>query len=106
VAQLAQEQYGSRLHDSYPYLEAEVIYAIEEEMARTAVDVIARRLRLAFLDTEAAEECAPRVLDLMAQTLKWSPAKKKEETDRLNFYLHIMTVGRPETPNPMKKKST
>lgn len=42
-------------------LEAEVVYAAREEMCESAVDFLARRTRLAFLDIRAAEEALPRV---------------------------------------------
>ncbi len=61
---------GKRLHDEYPYIEAEVVYAIKE-YAATAVDVIARRLRLSFLNVDAAEEALPRIVDIMAEQLGW-----------------------------------
>ncbi|VDN22270.1 unnamed protein product [Gongylonema pulchrum] len=51
---------GYRLHSEFPYLEAEVKYAVKE-YACTAVDVIARRLRLAFLNTYAAYEVLDKV---------------------------------------------
>ena len=77
VAQIAQEGYGNRLADGYPYLEAEVVYAVQEEMAVTAVDVLARRTRLAFLDTEAAALCMDRVISIL------------DNSDRLEMVLEI-----------------
>jgi len=47
------------------------------EYACTAVDVIARRMRLAFLNVQAAEEALPEVIDIMAEELKWSKAEKQ-----------------------------
>ncbi|KHJ83087.1 hypothetical protein OESDEN_17216 [Oesophagostomum dentatum] len=52
---------GNRLHQEFPYLDAEVRYAVRE-YACTAVDVIARRTRLAFLNTYAAHEVLPEVI--------------------------------------------
>lgn len=49
-----------------------------QEYACTAVDVLARRTRIAFLDANAAVECLPRVIELMARELKWS-SKRKEQ---------------------------
>lgn len=49
---------GVRLHQEFPYLEAEVKYAVKE-YARTAVDVIARRTRMSFLNVLAADEALP-----------------------------------------------
>ncbi|XP_047737218.1 glycerol-3-phosphate dehydrogenase, mitochondrial [Hyalella azteca] len=42
---------GRRLHSGFPYIDAEVRYACRE-YAVTAVDIIARRLRLAFLNAK------------------------------------------------------
>merc|ERR1712240_837611 len=56
---------GRRIHSEFPYIEAEVRYAVRE-YAATAVDVLARRLRISFLNVAAAEECLPKVLEIMA----------------------------------------
>ena len=69
---------GKRLVDEYPYIEAEVVYSIKE-YACTAVDFLARRSRLAFLNAQAASEALPRVLDLMAKELNWSKSRKEQE---------------------------
>jgi len=99
VAQIAQDGYGNRLIDSHPYLEAEIVYVAQEEMATTAVDVIARRLRLAFLDSQASEQCAPRIVDILAETLHWDAKRKKAELEDLKYFLHTMTVGRTDQFN-------
>jgi glycerol-3-phosphate dehydrogenase len=44
------------------------------------VDVLARRTRIAFLDANAAVECLPRVIELMARELKWSSKRKEQVT--------------------------
>ncbi|OWA51719.1 Glycerol-3-phosphate dehydrogenase, mitochondrial [Hypsibius exemplaris] len=79
---------GKRLHEDYPYLEEEVNFAITREYACTAVDVIARRMRLAFINTQAAFECLPRIVDLMAEELKWSKAEKKAQFDEAMEFLN------------------
>jgi glycerol-3-phosphate dehydrogenase len=94
VARLAQKRNGSRLHEGYPYLEAEVVYAVKEEMACTAVDVMARRLRLAFLDAEASYECAPKVIDIMGDILGWGEERKLDEMKMMDKYLYRMKFGR------------
>lgn len=76
---------GKRLHPEFPYVEAEVRYAIKE-YAMTATDVIGRRLRLSFLNAKAAEEALPRIIEIMADELKWSRSEKqKQMEDALNF---------------------
>jgi glycerol-3-phosphate dehydrogenase len=57
---------SEKLHPDFPYTMAEVVWAIKEEMAMTLEDVLARRLRLLFLDTRIAMEVAPPVARLMA----------------------------------------
>ena len=67
---------GTRLHPEFPYQDFEVAWAVRE-YAQTAVDVIGRRLRFAFLNNQAAEESLPRVIELMANELKWD--KKRQQ---------------------------
>ena len=58
----------------------QVRYAIRE-YACTAVDVIARRLRLSFLNVQAAEEALPKVIDIMAEELKWTKVEKERQME-------------------------
>lgn len=48
-----------------------------KEYARTAVDIISRRTRLAFLNVQAAHEALPTIVDIMARELNWCEQKKK-----------------------------
>ena len=57
------------LHAELPYIAAEVVWAVREEMARTVEDVLARRTRALFLNARAAIEMVPRVAALMAREL-------------------------------------
>ena len=54
----------------------QVIYAVRE-YARRAVDILARRTRMAFLNVHTAEEVLPRIIEIMSQELKWSKQKQK-----------------------------
>ena len=54
----------------FPYIEADVKYAIKE-YACTVVDVLARRTSLAFLNVQAAEEALPTVVNIMAKEFEW-----------------------------------
>lgn len=38
----------------------------------TAIDMIARRVRLAFLNVQAAQEALPDIVNIMAEELGWS----------------------------------
>ncbi|NXG75282.1 GPDM protein, partial [Baryphthengus martii] len=78
---------GKRLVSEFPYIEAEVVYGVKE-YARTAVDMISRRTRLAFLNVQAAEEALPRIVDIMGKELNWSEQKKKEELETAKRFLY------------------
>lgn len=67
------------LLEGFPYLEAEVSYAVRFELAQRAIDILARRTPLAILDTEAAKRAAPRVIELMAGELGWDQQRCAEE---------------------------
>ena len=67
---------GRRLVDEFPYIEAEVRYAVQE-YACTVVDVLARRTRLAFLNVQAAEESILCIAEIMAKELGWTKAMKE-----------------------------
>ena len=71
-------------------IEAEVRYVVRHEYALTATDVIARRIRLSFLNVQAAAEALPRIIDIMAEELNWSNAHKQEELARTTRFLHSM----------------
>lgn len=74
-------RWADKLYPRYDYLQAEVIWAVRYEMARTVEDVLARRVRLLFLDAQAAIETAPLVASLMAGELKRGDAWQKEQAD-------------------------
>ncbi|NWW10304.1 GPDM protein, partial [Oreocharis arfaki] len=78
---------GKRLVSEFPYIEAEVVYGVKE-YARTAVDMISRRTRLAFLNVQAAEEALPRIVDIMGKELNWCEQKKKEQLEAAKTFLY------------------
>jgi glycerol-3-phosphate dehydrogenase len=72
---------SEKLHPDFPYTMAEVVWAIKEEMAMTLEDVLARRLRLLFLDTRIAMEVAPAVTRLMAIKMGKDAAWEKQQVE-------------------------
>lgn len=60
---------AGKLHPKYDYTVAEVVWAVRQEMARTVEDVLARRVRVLFLDARVAMEIAPEVAAIMAGEL-------------------------------------
>ncbi|KAL8823619.1 MAG: hypothetical protein Q9191_005697, partial [Dirinaria sp. TL-2023a] len=77
---------GVKISALYPFIDGEIRYSVRHEYAQTAIDVIARRTRLAFLNAQAALEALPQVIDLMAQELQWDPKRQEREwTDAVQF---------------------
>lgn len=58
---------GETLHPALPFLKAQVIWAAEQEMARTVEDFLARRTRSLLLNARASMEMAPEVAKIMAE---------------------------------------
>jgi glycerol-3-phosphate dehydrogenase len=79
VARIAVSGYGALLARDHPYLEAEVLYAVRHECAEHTIDVLARRIPLALLDTAATVSAADRVIDIMAREMDWDSDRCREE---------------------------
>ena len=58
-----------------------------KEYAATAVDVIARRLRLSFLNVQAAEEALPVVVQIMGDELGWDQQERARQTEEAVVFL-------------------
>lgn len=67
------------IHPEYPYTYAQVFWAIKHEMALRIEDVLARRIRLLFLDAKATQQCAYDVATFMASYLHWDEKRLQEE---------------------------
>ncbi|KAL6714820.1 mitochondrial glycerol-3-phosphate dehydrogenase [Lecanora helva] len=86
---------GIKISQLYPFVDGEVRYAVRHEYAQTAVDVLARRTRLAFLNAQAALEALPKVIDLMADELKWD--KKRREREWKDTIQFLASMGLPKS---------
>jgi glycerol-3-phosphate dehydrogenase len=75
-----------------------VRYAVKHEYAQTAIDVIARRTRLSFLNAQAALDTLPRVVDIMAEEYGWSSARKASEIS--NAVVFLTSMGLPASAAP------
>ena len=60
------KELGELIHPGYPYIKAQIIWAMRNEMALTVEDFLARRTRLLFLDAAAAIESASIVAEIMS----------------------------------------
>lgn len=92
VAEIAERDRSlrDRINRRWPFILAEVVFAMRQEYAVSAEDVLARRVRLAFLDSEDTAKAAARVLAVMQKEGGWSEARRKEEEARLKLFLATM----------------
>ena len=72
IAEMSLNEELKRLHERLPYLQSEVTYCIQEEMAVRLSDVMMRRLRIGVMDTQLALECLPTCLNIMKRELQWN----------------------------------
>ena len=82
---------SEKIHSSYPYTLVEVKWVIQNEMAITIEDVLARRIRLLFLDAKAAMEAAPLVATMLASItgndVEWQQDQLKQFNELAKNYL-------------------
>jgi glycerol-3-phosphate dehydrogenase len=63
------KDWAAKLDPRAEFIGAEVIWAVRNEMARTLEDVLARRVRILFLNARLAYDIAPKVAALIASEL-------------------------------------
>lgn len=82
---------AEKIISAYPFTKAEIVWSVRKEMARTVEDILARRLRILFLDAKAAIEMAPAVAKIMAEEMgrdtKWAENQIKDFQEVANHYL-------------------
>lgn len=75
-------------------------YAIRNEYAVSAIDVLARRTRLSFLNARAALDALPRVVEIMAEELHWSYAERQRQIANTVKFLETMGLKAPSSITP------
>ena len=70
------------LADGYPYLRAEVVYAVTHEDALHIEDVLMRRMRLFIESADSGTGVAAEVALIMGRLLGWSRRRRAAETRR------------------------
>jgi glycerol-3-phosphate dehydrogenase len=84
------------LADGYPYLRAEVAYAVTHEGALHVEDVLARRVRLLIESPDAGAPAAPEVAAIMGKLLGWTRRQRAQEAQRyLDFAAGTSRAIRP-----------
>jgi glycerol-3-phosphate dehydrogenase len=85
-----------------PYVLAEVVYSVWEEMATSIEDVLARRTGLQLFSWEQAMAAAPAVGAIMARELGWSPSRQKgaveEYINKINRLMQLVGLKPREVP--------
>ncbi len=83
--------YAEKLDQTTDFTVGEVVWAVRREMARTVDDVLARRVRVLYLDARASIALAPRVASVLASELgrdkKWEQDQVKEYTEMASAYV-------------------
>ena len=77
---------GDTISTSLNIINAQVVWAVRNEMARTVEDFLARRTRCQLLDAKESIKMAPKVAQIMAKELG---KDKAWETTQVNDYLQV-----------------
>ena len=82
---------AEKIHAKYPFTKAQIVYAVKYEMAICIEDILARRIRLLFLDARLAIELAPMVASIMAPYVQkdksWEAFEIKSFTQLAKQYI-------------------
>ena len=70
------------IHKALPYIKAEIVWAVQNEMCMTVEDALARRTRALLLDAKAAIESANLVATLMAKEMNKDESWIKKEVEQ------------------------
>lgn len=74
--------YSQKIHVNFNFTVVQVIWAVRYEMARSVEDVLARRIRLLFLDAKTAIEASPFVAKIMANEFNRNEAWIEEQIEK------------------------
>ncbi|REC49083.1 glycerol-3-phosphate dehydrogenase/oxidase [Chryseobacterium pennipullorum] len=84
-------KYKQKIHPDHPFTVAEVVWAVRNEMAETIEDILARRVRLLFLDARAAIDSAHHVARIIAEekgySEEWAQQQENEFIELARGYL-------------------
>jgi glycerol-3-phosphate dehydrogenase len=87
IKALNPEKANQSLSEKLFISENQVLWAVQEEMAMTLEDVLARRTRCLFLDAYETEKIAPEVVKIMSKVLKKDAQWIEKELERFSLIL-------------------
>jgi glycerol-3-phosphate dehydrogenase len=92
VAALVREDpaLGGRIAAGRPFVRAEIRYAAEREMCRSAADFLARRTQLRFLEHQGLD-AVEVVVDGLARCLGWSEATRRSQAQEYREHIRRVT---------------
>jgi glycerol-3-phosphate dehydrogenase len=95
VAALAREEpaLGARIAAGRPFVRAEIRYAAQSEMCRSAADFLARRTQLRFLEHQGLD-AVDAVAEVLAGCLGWSAATRRGQAEEYRQYIRRVTPWR------------
>jgi len=76
--------FAEKLYEGYTFTAAHVVWAAREEFAQNIEDVLARRVRILFLDARAALKVAPKVASVLAMELGKDKTWEQEQVADFN----------------------
>jgi len=83
-------EYAEKLDEAFDFTVAEVVWAVRNEMAMKVDDVLARRVRILYLDARASVSMAPKVASIMAVELNkdksWEEQQVQEYSEMAKAY--------------------
>ena len=89
VLNLANETDNFELINPYlPYLKAEIEYCIKEEFVEKAIDFLARRIGLCFVNKKLSLDCVDIVCEEMGKILFWDEERIEKEKIDCKLYIN------------------
>jgi glycerol-3-phosphate dehydrogenase len=87
---------GNLIHHDLPYTNAEVVWAVRHELARTVEDVLARRTRSILLNAQASIAAAHHVAELIAAELKYDNQWVADQVDAYTAFAQTYLIYRAD----------
>jgi glycerol-3-phosphate dehydrogenase len=84
---------AERLLPDYTPIAAEIIFAVQHEMAGCLQDFLLRRTRLGLINRKKTLQAAPRVAEIMQQLLDWDKKRLQAELAALEELLADLVPG-------------
>jgi glycerol-3-phosphate dehydrogenase len=76
-----------RLQDDLPYLWAEVVFAVTDDLARTIDDVLSRRVPLALVGGDQGLDVAGAITERIGGVLGWDEDRRRQELERYRTHI-------------------